>query len=72
MSASPIKNPTLLSNTKTYIIPVLIVVAGIMIAMGNMFSTHAATMAPSSHDSTITAITADYHVSGPVSGGFLK
>jgi hypothetical protein len=71
MSASPIKNPTLLSNAKTYIIPVLIVIAGIMIAMGNMFSTHAATMSPTSHDS-ITAITADYHVSGPASGGALK
>lgn len=70
MSASTIKNPSALSNAKTYIIPVLIVIAGMMFAMGNMFSSNAATLPAQTH--TSTAVSAEYlHVTGSVAGGAL-
>lgn len=71
MSATPITNPSILSNAKTYIIPVVIVVAGIMIAMGNTFSSQAATVPTTTHNAA-TTITTTYHVSGPAAGGTLK
>ena len=70
MSASTTKNASALSNAKTYIIPVLIVIVGIMFAMGNMFSSNAATsLPPQTH--TSTTVTAEYHASGTTIGGAL-
>ena len=71
MSVSTTTNSSILSNARTYIIPVLIVVIGIMIAMGNMFSSQAAPAPSTIHNST-NAITTAYHVSGSTGGGALK
>jgi hypothetical protein len=70
MSVSPTKNSSILSNARTYIIPVLIVMAGIMIAMGNVFASHADTLPPQTH--ITTSIPVVYHSSGAASGGTLK
>jgi hypothetical protein len=74
MSVSTVKNPSVLSNAKTYIIPVLIVAIGIMIAMGNMFSSQAASVPSTVHSATSSTIAAPvvYHETGSVRGGALK
>lgn len=72
MSVSTTTNSSILSNARTYIIPVLIVVIGIMIAMGNMFSSQAATVPSTTHNSTTAITTTAFHVSGSTVGGALK
>lgn len=73
MSVSTTTNSSILSNARTYIIPVLIVVIGIMIAMGNMFSSQAAPVpSTTTHNSTTAITTTAFHVSGSTVGGALK
>jgi hypothetical protein len=69
MSASTTRNPSALSNAKSYILPVLIVIAGMMFAMGNLFASNAAPLPTQTHTSTMVSV--EYHSSGSVTGGAL-
>lgn len=69
MSVSTTSKSSALSNVKSYILPVLIVIAGMMFAMGNLFASSAAPLPSQTHNSTMATV--EYHVSGSVSGGTL-
>lgn len=69
MSATTTHNHSALSNVKSYILPVLIVIAGMMFAMSNLFASNAAPMPSQTHSTAI--VNAEYHVSSSATGGVL-
>ena len=70
MSVSSVKKTSALSTIRSYILPLLIVVAGMMFSMGNLFASNAAPLPSDQH--TATVIIAEHHSGGSTGGVLAK